>query len=170
MAATTRASRATARTRDSRQLDRRELAAWRGMLFTYRDLTTSIDERLEHEHGLSLSSYEVLLMLSAAPRNAMRMGELADGLLLSRSGLTRLVDRMVARDLVERHSCADDRRGTYARLTEAGLKKFREARPTNLAAIRELFLSKLEDDDLERLGSIWERVGEPSPEPEDPAC
>ena len=98
------------------------------MLFTYRDLTTTIDERLEREHGLSLSSYEVLLLLSEAPRNAMRMGELADSLLLSRSGLTRLVDRMVARDLVERHSCADDRRGTYARLNRGRVEEVSRGR------------------------------------------
>ena len=88
----------------------------------------------------------------------MRMGDLADQLLLSRSGLTRLVDRMVARGLVERHTCPDDRRGTYARLTEAGMKKFREARPTNLAAIREQFVSRLDDDDLEDLARIWAKL------------
>jgi DNA-binding MarR family transcriptional regulator len=155
---------------DSRQLDRLELAAWRGMLFAYRDMTTAIDERLEREHDLSLSSYEVLLLLSRAPERSMRMGQLADGLLLSRSGLTRLVDRMVARGLVERHTCSEDRRGTWARLTEAGAERFREARPTNLAAIREQFVSKLDEDDLERLASIWEKLDCAGTGPEDPGC
>jgi DNA-binding MarR family transcriptional regulator len=160
----------TATRADSRQLDRLELAAWKGMLFAYRDMTTAIDERLEREHDLSLSSYEVLLLLSGAPEHSMRMGALADELLLSRSGLTRLVDRMVARGLVERHNCSEDRRGTWARLTEAGMKKFRAARPTNLAAIREQFVGKLDESDLERLASVWEKLEEPGPEPEDAGC
>ena len=143
---------------DTRQLDGNELVAWRGMLFTYRNLTTAIDARLEREHDLSLSSYEVLLLLSKAPDNSLRMGNLADQLLLSRSGLTRLVDRLVARGLVERHTCSDDRRGTYARLTDAGMTKFREARPTNLAAIRDQFVSKLGDDDLDNLARAWDLI------------
>jgi DNA-binding MarR family transcriptional regulator len=166
MAATT----ATPGRTGSRQLDRLELAAWRGMLFAYRNMTAAIDERLEGEHGLSLSSYEVLLLLSQSPERSMRMGALADELLLSRSGLTRLVDRMVARGLVERHTCSEDRRGTWARLTAEGEAKFRQARPTNLAAIREQFVSKLDASDLERLAGIWGKLGEPGTEPENPAC
>lgn len=155
---------------DSRQLDELELAAWRGMLFAYRDLTSAIDERLEREHDLSLSSYEVLLLLSKADDHALRMGALAERLLLSRSGLTRLVDRMVARGLIERHACEIDRRGTWARLTDAGMKKFREARPTNLAAIRERFLSRLEEEDLEDLARVWERLDDSGSEPDDSGC
>ncbi len=143
---------------DSRQLDERELAAWRGLLFAYRNMTAAIDQRLEREHGLALSSYEVLLLLSQAPDNSLRMGNLADLLLLSRSGLTRLVDRLAARGYVERHTCPSDRRGTYARLTEAGRKKFEQARPTNLAGIREQFVSRIETDDLEDLARIWDRI------------
>ncbi len=143
---------------DSRQLDDRELAAWRGMLFAYRNMTAAIDERLEREHGLALSSYEVLLLLSRAPDNSIRMGNLADQLLLSRSGLTRLVDRLAARGLVERHTCPSDRRGTFARLTDAGHEVFVEARPTNLAGIREQFVSRLDSDDLEDLARVWEKL------------
>ena len=158
MATTTETAEPAAAEPDSRQLDGRELAAWRGLLFRYRNMTAAIDERLEREHGLSLSSYEVLLLLSMASDHSLRMGNLADQLLLSRSGLTRLVDRMVARGLLERHTCPDDRRGTYARLTDAGMEKFREAQPTNLAAIREQFLSRLDDDDLENLARAWDRL------------
>lgn len=164
------ATRAPASKPDSRQLDELELAAWRGMLFAYRNMTAAIDERLEREHELSLSSYEVLLLLSKADDNALRMGALADQLLLSRSGLTRLVDRLVARGLLERHTCDLDRRGTYARLTDAGRKKFDEARPTNLAAIREQFVARLEDGDLEDLARVWSRLEQPGDEPDDPGC
>src|SRR4051812_15512026 len=142
---------------DSRQLDDLELAAWRGMLFAYRNMTTAIDERLVCEHALALSSYEVLLLLSRAPDNSIRMGTLADELLLSRSGLTRLVDRLAARGYVERHTCPSDRRGTFARLTEAGHVAFDAARPTNLAGIREQFVSGLDSDDLEDLARIGDK-------------
>jgi len=150
---------------DSRQLDDLELAAWRGMLFAYRNMTAAIDERLEREHALALSSYEVLLLLSRAPDYSIRMGTLADELLLSRSGLTRLVDRLAARGYVERHTCPSDRRGTFARLTEAGHDAFNAARPTNLAGIREQFVSRLDADDLEDLARVWDKLdagGDPS--------
>ena len=145
-------------TADSPQLDGRELAAWRGFLATHRQLITALDEELEREHGLALGSYEVLLHLSEAPEQSLRMGELADRLLLSRSGLTRLVDRLAARGLVERHSCPSDRRGTYARLTEEGLARFEQARPTHLRGVREHFISHVPARDLDRLAAIWERV------------
>ena len=142
---------------DSR-LKPRELAAWRGMLAAHSRVTATLDEELEREHGLPLGSYEVLLLLSETPDNSLRMGALADGLLLSRSGLTRLVDRLAARGLVERDSCPDDRRGTFARLTPAGRELFEQARPTHLRGVREHFLSHLDDADLANLARAWEKV------------
>ena len=146
------------RTADTHQLDERELGAWRGMLVTHSRVIAALDEELEREHGLALGSYEVLLSLSEAPEHSLRMGALADRLLLSRSGLTRLVDRLASRGLVERHSCDSDRRGTYARITAAGLKLFEEARPTHLRGVREHFLTHLAADDLDRLAEVWNRV------------
>ncbi len=140
------------------QLTRRELAAWKGMLTVHARMVEAVDEVLEREHGLPLNSYEVLLKLSEAPEHALRMGTLAERLLLSRSGLTRLVDRLVARGLVERHSCDDDRRGSYARLTEAGVAAFEEAQPTNLRTIRELFLDHLAESDLDALARTWSKI------------
>ena len=145
-------------TADSFLLDERELAAWRGFLATHRQLVAELDSELEREHGLALVSYEVLLHLNEAEDHSLRMGDLADHLLLSRSGLTRLVDRLVARGLVERHSCPSDRRGTYARLTPEGLARFEEARPTHLRGVREHFLSHIPARDLDRLAAIWQRV------------
>jgi len=143
---------------DDSRLKPRELAAWRGMLAAHSRVTATLDEELEREHGLPLGSYEVLLLLSETPDNSLRMGALADGLLLSRSGLTRLVDRLAARGLVERDSCPDDRRGTFARLTPAGRELFEQARPTHLRGVREHFLSHLDDDDLANLTRAWEKV------------
>jgi DNA-binding MarR family transcriptional regulator len=143
---------------DAARLGPRELAAWRGMLATHSRVIAALDEDLEREHGLPLGSYEVLLHLAEAPDRSLRMGALADGLLLSRSGLTRLVDRLAARGLVERHSCPDDRRGTFARLTPAGLELFERARPTHLRGVRERFLSHLDGEDLDNLARAWEKV------------
>ena len=149
-------------TADTHLLDERELGAWRGMLVTHSRVIAALDEELEREHGLALGSYEVLLHLAEAPEHSLRMGALADRLLLSRSGLTRLVDRLGARGLVERHSCDSDRRGTYARLTPAGLALFEEARPTHLRGVREHFLAHLAEEDLDRLAQAWGRVLGPS--------
>src|SRR3954453_10574034 len=143
---------------DTLLLDKRELAAWRGFLQVHRQLTNQLDEELEREHGLPLVSYEVLLHLSEASEGSLRMGELADRMLLSRSGLTRLVDRLAARGLVERPSCPSDRRGTFARLTPEGRTAFEEARPTHLRGVRENFLDLFPARDLERLAAIWQRV------------
>lgn len=143
---------------DGSLLDERELAAWRGMLVVHSRMVAALDAELEREHGLPLGSYEVLLQLADASGHSLRMGTLADRLLLSRSGLTRLIDRLAARGLVERHSCDSDRRGTYARLTPAGLERFEEARPTHLRGVREQFLNRLENKDLESLAAIWDRV------------
>ena len=146
------------KTADSHHLDERELGAWRGMLITHNRVIAALDDELEREHGLALGSYEVLLQLAEAPDRSLRMGTLADHLLLSRSGLTRLVDRLVTRGLVERHSCEDDRRGTYARLTAAGLERFEEARPTHLRGVRQHFLGRLTDEELDGLTQTWARV------------
>lgn len=146
---------------DGSRLDPRELAAWRGMLVAHSRVVSVLDEELEREHGMPLGSYEVLLELADAPEQSLRMGALAEHLLLSRSGLTRLVDRLAARGLVERHSCPSDRRGTFARLTPAGLELFERARPTHLRGVREQFLGKLDDADLNRLAAIWEKVSGP---------
>lgn len=145
-------------TRRSAPLSQRELAAWRGLLVAHSRLIATLDEELEREHGIPLGSYEVLLHLAEAPEGSLRMGDLADRLLLSRSGLTRMIDRLVARDLVERHSCPDDRRGTYARLTPAGRELFDAAHPTHLRGIRQHFLDHLAAGDVERLGEIWDRI------------
>ena len=140
-------------------LDQRELNAWRGMLRVHSAMVSRLDAELEREHGLPLTSYEVLLKLAEAPDSALRMGELADHLFLSRSGLTRLIDRLVKAGLVERTNCESDRRGSFARLTATGRQRFDEARPTHLNGVREHFLSKLGEDDLDDLAAVWSKLG-----------
>jgi DNA-binding MarR family transcriptional regulator len=142
----------------STPLDDRELQAWRGLLRTHAALTKSLDARLEAAHSLSLSTYEVLASLLDADGHRMRMCELANTALLSRSGLSRLADRLERDGLIARASCHDDARGAYAVLTPAGAAKLREARATHLAAVRETFLGRLNADELDALGAAWGRL------------
>jgi DNA-binding MarR family transcriptional regulator len=140
------------------RLDTRELRAWRGLLRVHAQLSKALDAQLDAAHGLQLTSYEVLMYLSDAEGGRMRMNDLASSVLLSRSGLTRLVDRLEREGYLERCSCAHDARGAFAVLTPAGREKLEAARVTHLAGVRELFLSKFSPEELDVLGDAWERV------------
>jgi DNA-binding MarR family transcriptional regulator len=142
----------------SSRLTREELASWKGMLRTHRDLVARLDSELEREHGLPLSSYEVLMILGDSDDGRARMGEIADELLLSRSGLTRLVDRLERQGLVRRERCEDDARGFFATITPAGRKKLEVARPAHLDGVRDHFFSALTDRDLAALARTWKRL------------
>jgi DNA-binding MarR family transcriptional regulator len=144
--------------RASSKLTSDELAAWKGMLAVHSRLTAELDAELERDHGIGLTAYEVLMNLSDAPEGRMRMSELASRLLLSRSGITRLADRMVARGLIERERCSDDGRGFNAQLTPRGRALVGAARPDHLAAVRRIFLSRLAPGEQDMLGEIWERL------------
>ena len=128
------------------------------MLRVHSDMTRVLDAELTHRHGLPLTSYEVLLFLADSPDGRMRMSELADSVLLSRSGLTRLVDRLERDGLLEREQCEEDARGYFAAITDRGRTLFTEARRTHLAGVRERFLSRFSRDDLQTLGELWEKV------------
>jgi DNA-binding MarR family transcriptional regulator len=140
------------------RLDSRELRAWRGLLRVHAQLSKALDAQLYAAHGLPLTSYEVLMYLSDAEGGRMRMHDLASSVLLSRSGLTRLVDRLERDGYLQRCSCAHDARGAFAVLTPAGREKLEAARETHLAGVRELFLSHFSEDELDRLGDAWDRV------------
>ena len=139
-------------------LSRRELAAWRGFLRVHAALARELDAELVAAHGLPLSSYEVLLTVADAPDERMRMSEIADSVLLSRSGVTRLVDRLERDGLVERIPCEDDARGQYAVLTPRGRDAFDAARRTHLAGVRQRFLERLSPDELQGMAAFWERI------------
>ena len=139
-------------------LDPEELGAWRGMLRVHSAMTKALDAELLAEHGISLSSYEVLLFLADSPAGRLRMSELADGVLLSRSGLTRLVDRMEREGLLRRERCEDDARGYHAAITDKGRDLFQRARRTHLDGVRELFLSHLSANERRALAELWEKV------------
>lgn len=151
-------STAPSRPAPTDRLSDRELRAWRGMLRAHAALTKGLDADLEAEHGLPLSSYEVLLHVAAADDQRMRMSDLAETVLLSRSGLTRLVDRLERDGLLGRASCPSDARGSYAILTDAGRTRLEIASRTHLAGVRRRFLDHLSDTEQDTLGECWERL------------
>ena len=140
------------------KLTETELAAWRGLLRVHTALVKALDAELSAVHDLPLSSYEVLITLESAPNRKRRMAELADSVLLSRSGMTRLVDRLERDGLLVRDTCTDDGRGCFAVLTDKGADLLERARPTHLAGVRQRFLTHFSQDELQRFAGAWERV------------
>lgn len=128
------------------------------MLRAHSALTKLLDAELVREHGLPLSSYEVLLFLADSPQGQLRMSELADGVLLSRSGLTRRVDRMERDGLLRREPSEDDARGWFAVITPKGRQLFNRARKTHLGGVRDRFLSRFSRDELRALGALWTKL------------
>ena len=148
---------ATAPAPDSERFSTQELTAWRGLLEVHAQVTQVLDAQMRAEHGMAVSMYEVLMFLGDAPRRRLRMAEIADRVLLSRSGLTRLVDRLEALGYVTRCSSEDDGRGLYAELTDAGATKLEQARRTHREGVREIFLERMSATDQAALGDIWTR-------------
>lgn len=134
-----------------------ELSAWRGMLEVNARVTQELDAQMQAAHGLSVSAYEVLMFLADAPEHRLRMSDIADRVLLSRSGCTRLVDRLVRQGYVGRCAADSDGRGLFAALTPAGLEKVQAARRTHRAGVRRFFLDHLTPTDQIALGDIWSR-------------
>jgi DNA-binding MarR family transcriptional regulator len=131
-----------------------QLAAWIAFLQAHAVTVENLARELREREDLPLAWYDVLVQLHESPDGRLRMQELADAVLLSKSGVTRLVDRMERAGLVERARCTDDRRGTFAGLTPAGRQRLRETAPTHLRGVAEHFASLLDDEEaavLERL-------------------
>jgi DNA-binding MarR family transcriptional regulator len=135
-----------------------ELDAWRGFLRAHATLVRELDEELTERHGLPLSSYDVLIQLADAPDGMLRMSHLADAVLLSRSGLTRLVGRLVSQGMIERRECENDARGAFAVITDHGRERLAEARATHRAGVRERFLDRLPEREQRQLAKAWGRL------------
>ena len=123
------------------------LGAWRSFIQAHARLLRRLDEELQAEHHLSLAEYDALLQLVNAPDRRLRMSVLAERVLLSRSGITRLVDRLVAAGMVERSACVTDARGAEAALTTKGLETLRAASRTHLDGVQRYFLGLIGDTD-----------------------
>ena len=128
------------------------LEEWRVFLRAHALLSRRLDDELRAEQGMSLAEYDALFQLAAAPGARLRMNQLADRVLLSRSGITRLVDRLVADGLVSRCQCSSDARGAEAVLTDVGLSRIRRARATHLRGVERYFLDALSADERSKLG------------------
>src|SRR5215217_2353354 len=139
-------------------LSSEEFAVWAGFLQSHAALARDLDSDLRAAHGLPLTDFEILLWLSDRSSEGMRMAELADTVLLSPSGLSRAVERLEARGLVQRIPCTEDRRGSYAALTEAGVDVVRIAGATHAAGIRRRFLERLTPAEARSLKAIWDRL------------
>jgi DNA-binding MarR family transcriptional regulator len=139
-------------------------AAWSGFIRAHASIVKELDAELQDIHGLPLSSYDVLVQLSLAPDGRMQMFELAEAVHLSRSGLTRLVDRLERQGLLERHRGDRDPRQVFACITGSGLERLAETTPTHLAGVRRRFLERLSQTQLEQLVVMWNQLLESKPE------
>lgn len=144
----------------SKKIDEFHLAAWRAFLNAHAAVIHTIEEDLAQAHRVPLSSYDVLLTLSEAPDHRLRMHEIAERVILSRSGLTRLVDRLEKEGFLYRERCGEDRRGAYAVLSNAGLEALRQAWPIYARGIQKNFASLLDDEEVRILTQALERVNE----------
>ena len=140
---------------------------WVGLLRAHAALTRELSADLVHQHGLTINDYEVLLHLAHAEGRRLRRVDLADRLLLTASGITRLLDGLERAGYVEKGRCESDARVTYAVLTDAGFAKLREASDTHVGDIRNVFESRFSENELETLSVLLERLptdGTPSEE------
>src|SRR5881397_4238271 len=126
---------------------RRGLEAWRSMLRAHATLIRRLDTDLERETGLALADFDVLAQLAAA-HGELRMTDLADRALISRSGMSRRVARLADQGLVRRDKAGSDGRGVVVALTEAGIARLTEAAPVHVRGISKLFVAKLDDQEL----------------------
>jgi DNA-binding MarR family transcriptional regulator len=134
------------------------LEAWIRFLRAHASLTRQMSARLEAEHGLTLNDYDCLVQLAYAPERSLRRVDLARSVLLSPSGITRLLDGLEREGWVEKRSCESDARVTYAHMTDAGLEKFKTARKTHLADIEEAFGSRYTPEELAVVSSLLGRL------------
>ncbi|MFI7126340.1 MarR family winged helix-turn-helix transcriptional regulator [Nonomuraea sp. NPDC050153] len=131
-----------------------ELAVWRMLQRAQVRITRHLEAELLVAHDLPLASYEALMQLVEAPERRLRMNDLAGRVLLSRSGLTRLIDRLQRDGLVSREACADDARGLFAVLTDLGARRLAEATPTYLRGVRTQFLDLLGAEEITRIRAM----------------
>jgi DNA-binding MarR family transcriptional regulator len=131
-----------------------EVHTWIRFLATHSAITRELEARLMGAHGLTLSDYDVLVQLARAPQRKLRNIELAKAVVLTRSGVTRLVDGLERDGLVRRASCPSDKRGTFVALTDDGLARLREAAGTHVQGVRELFVERLGQEGRARMDAL----------------
>jgi len=145
------------------------MAAWVGFIQAHSHVIARLERELLAEQSLPLTWYDVLVQLSEADGRRLRMQELADRVLLSQSGLTRLVDRLEKEGLVERVRCSEDGRGFFAQLTTPGLETLRRTYPTHLRGVREWFSDLLTAEESAVLARALARIADNARPPAGPA-
>ncbi|AEV87477.1 MarR family transcriptional regulator [Actinoplanes sp. SE50] len=141
-------------------LSETQMQHWRAFIESSWALHTALEDELRAATGLSMNDYHVLVALAEAPDRRIRMGELANRLVLSPSRITYQISSMVKRGLVEKQSCPDDKRGYEAVLTDAGLTALREAAPAHLETVRRRFIDRLEPDELAVIGRAFAKISD----------
>jgi DNA-binding MarR family transcriptional regulator len=134
------------------------LEAWRSYLQSHATILRLLDAELVSEHSITTRDYEVLLYLAQAPERKLPMSALAESTMLTRSGITRLVDGLVAGGFIQRVSCPSDARVSYAQLTDEGFAKLRSAGCTHVGSIRRLFLEHFDAEETSRLADLLSRL------------
>ena len=142
----------------SQQPTSAQVAGWRAFLTAHARVLAVLERELTAERGIPLTWYDVLVVLSESASNRLRMHDVASAVLLSRAGLTRLIDRMTGAGLVQRVPCEDDRRGTYVVMTEAGRTALDAASPVHLRGVREHFTGHLSDGELAAMEAAFGRI------------
>jgi DNA-binding MarR family transcriptional regulator len=145
-------------TMTSSRLDGAALEAWRSYLQTHASIVRVLDADLVAQHSMTTRDYEVLLYLAQSEERKLPMSALAESTMLTRSGITRLVDGLVHAGLIERVACSSDARVSYAQLTDAGHEKLRSAGCTHVASIRRLFLEHFTEQETQLLADLLSRL------------
>jgi DNA-binding MarR family transcriptional regulator len=140
------------------RLEGTALDAWRSYLQSHASIVRVLDSDLVAEHGITARDYEVMLYLAQEPTRSLPMSALAERTMLTRSGITRLVDGLVEAELIERVACANDARVSYAHLTDDGYEKLRAAGCSHVASIRRLFLEHFSAEEIDVLASLLNRL------------
>jgi DNA-binding MarR family transcriptional regulator len=141
-------------------LSPKEQESWRAWLDMSRLLPDRLSRELGANHGLSGADYEILVQLSENPDRRIRMSDLADRTLSSRSRLTHQFDRLAKQGFVTREPCTDDGRGSWAVLTQKGWEKIVSAAPDHVASVRQHFVDVLTPGEFEELGRISRKISE----------
>lgn len=138
-----------------------ELTAWQAFLHAHEQVTNILDSELRNEHGLTWSEYDVLVRLARAPKGSLRMSDLAQRVMMSPSGLTRVVDRLADEGLVDRRRDSGDGRVVFTQLTDRGRDRVRKAARTHLRGVHEHFTSRLSPGQLRNVASALETIAGP---------
>jgi DNA-binding MarR family transcriptional regulator len=146
---------------EPRWLSAEQLHAWRAFLRAYATVLQHLTDDMQVRSDMPLTWYDVLVHLSEAPDGTLCMTDLAESVFISRSGLTRLVDRMESVGLVNRSPDPDDRRRMMASLTEEGFRRLAEAAPGHVEALRAVMIDRLDDEDIRSLTSVMDKINRP---------